>query len=195
MQHQKIIFSALHPSKSKILQTVNTSFSRKIIFAASLIVIAFIAGMNFSAIGEKVGELANYEYQISKDGFVPVEVRMNGTTVFLSSECYTVFFDITEDQAYSVARGLEGVIGVRPLTHDLMKDVMDNFGVQITNIMIDRFEDNIYYATIYMRQGNKILEIDARPSDSIALSVRTGVPIYFKESILQQRGVYTCQGR
>jgi bifunctional DNase/RNase len=192
MQHSKIISSALHPTKSKISQAANASFSIKMILAVSIIVIAFIAGANSNKPGEKASGYA--EFQVPTEGFVPVKVRMNGTTVFLSDECYTVFFDITDDQAYSVARGMEGTIGVRPLTHDILKDIFDNFGIEITNVMIDRYANDIYYATIYMRQDNNLLELDARPSDSIAMSVRTGVPVYFRKSILQERGVYTCQG-
>ena len=73
-----------------------------------------------------------------------------------------------------------------------MKDMLDIFGIQVLQVKIDRYVSDIYYATIILNQGNRILELDARPSDSIALAARTGSKLYIKRNILEMNGDYLC---
>lgn len=160
-------------------------------FAIILVIVAVFAGAIASETLRETGAPLMYTMP-PPDGFARVEARINDTTVHLSDGCYTVSFDVTQDQAYSIARGLEGTIGPRPLTHEIMKDILDNFDIKVMQVRIDRYENEVYYATIYMRRGDSALELDARPSDSIAISTRMNVPIYFKTDILQARGVNEC---
>lgn len=160
-----------------------------------LVVLAFSAGTMIGSYLHQpfsVNYFYNTTYQISDQGFSLVEPRINGTTVYLIGECYVVSFDVTEDQAYSIQRGIEKSFGSRPLTHDIMKDILDVFDVQILKVRIDRYEDKVYFATIFLQSAEKVLELDTRPSDSIAISLRTQTPIYFKSSILQTTGEYIC---
>ena len=160
-------------------------------FAVILVIVAVFAG---AIISETLREasVVDYTYNPSHNGFSRVDVKINGTTVHLSDGCYGVSFDVTQDQAYSIARGIEGTIGPRPLTHEIMKDILDNFGIKVAQVHIDRYENEIYYATIYMRRGDSALELDARPSDSMAIASRMNVPVYFKTDILQENGVNEC---
>ena len=128
----------------------------------------------------------------STNGFTEIETSINFTTVHLTGECFDVSFDVTPDQAYSIARGLERSIGARPLTHDIMKDMLDIFGIETLQIRIDRFRDDIYYATIVMHSNGRVLELDARPSDAIALATRTGSKLFMRSDILQANGEYIC---
>lgn len=161
-----------------------------------LILLALFAGINIGGYLYQppyLQEIINATYDpTSTGGLAAVETKINGTTVFLISGCYAVSFDVTPDQAYSIARGLDNTLGARPLTHDILKDVLDIFNIEILQIRVDRYSNDIYYATIFLRQGNKILELDARPSDSIALALRARVPLYFKQSILEERGTNIC---
>ncbi|MFA4819857.1 MAG: bifunctional nuclease family protein [Candidatus Aenigmatarchaeota archaeon] len=162
---------------------------------ALLILLAFFAGINIGGYfyqSPLIRYLSNLTYDVSNDGFVVMEPRINGTTVYLVGECRVVSFDVTQDQAYSIQRGIERSVGTRPLTHDIMKDILDVFDVRILNIRIDRYEDDIYFATIFLQQADKVLELDARPSDSIAIALRTHTPLYFRNSILQLKGTYIC---
>lgn len=129
---------------------------------------------------------------VSTDGFAETEVSMNLTTVRITGECYEISFDVTADQAYSISRGLDKSIGSRPLTHDIMKDMLDVFGIEVLQVRIDRYLNDIYYATIILKKDNKMLELDARPSDSIALAIRTGNKLYVKRNILQANGDNIC---
>ncbi len=160
-----------------------------------LMIIVFFSGINVGGYFYRpptVDYILGYTESVSRDGFVEVEPAINFTTVHLVSDCKDVFFDITVDQAYSIHKGLEGSLGVRPLTHDIAGDIMENFDIEITHVRIDRFENDIYYATIFLQRENQILELDARPSDSIALALRTDTPVYFKKSILEEMGTDVC---
>lgn len=161
-----------------------------------LVALAFFAGMN---IGGYFYQLSTASYvmnstynSVSTEGLVPVEPQINSSTVYLVGDCKIVSFDVTPDQAYSILKGMEKSIGARPLTHDIMKDVFDVFNINVLQIRIDRYDSDIYYATIILRQNNKVLELDARPSDAIALAVRLRMKLYFKQSILEANGVNVC---
>jgi hypothetical protein len=158
----------------------------------TFVVTAVLLVIFFGALlGTIVREPEEFELP-SRDGYIATKLGINLTTVHLAGGCYEVTFDVTEDQAYSIARGLEKATGPRPLTHDIFRDVIDTFGIEVLDVRIDRYENDIYYATIYMQQGSRILQLDARPSDSIAIAIRTGVPVYFREDLLESRGTYIC---
>ncbi len=129
---------------------------------------------------------------ISNDGFGLVGVNLDGTALQFSGGCYAVTMDIHEVQALSIANGISNLIDVRPLTHDMMKEIMDGFGIAVLEVQIDAFENGIWKAKTFLQQGNKILDIDTRPSDAVGIAVRTGAPVYFDTQLLESRGTKTC---
>jgi bifunctional DNase/RNase len=84
-------------------------------------------------------------------------------------------------EAQAIALELEGIKPPRPMTHDLMKEIIESFGAELKEITISELRDNTFYATLSF-DGQ---EIDARPSDAIALAVRFGVPIYVAEDVMK----------
>ncbi len=126
-------------------------------------------------------------------GYEPANVSIEGQTIMLENGCKALIFDVTDDQAFSIAQGIDGTMSARPLTHDMFKDVIENFNISVNKIMIDRFEDGIYKATVVMQQGDKILEEDARPSDSIALAVRFGKTVFVSQGIMEKNATDTCK--
>ncbi|MEM7819250.1 MAG: bifunctional nuclease family protein [Candidatus Aenigmatarchaeota archaeon] len=161
-----------------------------------LMIIAFIAGFIASTYFYKPNFLEYIvekaePYEIDTTNLVPVNVTINFVTLSFINDCYQISFDVTEDQAYSIARGMEKSLSPRPLTHDIIKDIIDNFGIEILFISIDRYENEIYYARMLMRQGNKVLNLDLRPSDATALSLRLGIPIYLNKDLLKN-AEYIC---
>ena len=98
---------------------------------------------------------------------------------------------IGTSEAQSIALGLEGNQPSRPLTHDLFKRFALNYDVDLTEVVITRFLDGVFYATLICKQGEDISMIDARPSDAIALAVRFGCPISAYESVMQEAGIET----
>ncbi len=89
-------------------------------------------------------------------------------------------------EAYAIDRRLKGIPMPRPLTHDLLAGVIEQMGGQIERIEIHNLQDAIFFARIMIRQDDKLIEIDSRPSDAIALGVATMVPIYVAEEVLEQ---------
>ncbi len=96
---------------------------------------------------------------------------------------------IGSSEALAINLALEGVSLERPLTHDLMKSILDALQATVERIVITELKNNTFFAQIIIRAGEKILAIDARPSDSIALALRTKSPIYIEEEVLQGHGV------
>jgi bifunctional DNase/RNase len=75
----------------------------------------------------------------------------------------------------------------RPLTHDLLKSIIDNLGAKLEKVIVDKIENNTFYAKLVLNTGDsQVKYIDARPSDSIALAVRTDSPIFVEEEVLNK---------
>lgn len=87
-------------------------------------------------------------------------------------------------EAQAIALEIEGIKPPRPLTHDLLKNVIDNLGASIQEIIIDELRENTFYAKIVLEVSALTNEVDARPSDAIALAVRTQSPIYVAETVM-----------
>lgn len=92
-------------------------------------------------------------------------------------------------EADAIALALQGHEPQRPMTHDLLKTVFGELGAAISHIVVNDIHDSTFFARIVVEQGSHTLEIDARPSDAIALAVRTDVPIYVEQHVLEQAGV------
>lgn len=94
---------------------------------------------------------------------------------------------IGKPEADSIALALGKVATPRPLTHDLLRNVVDAFNVKVTKIVITQVLDNTYYALIYMTDGKKELPVDARPSDAVAVALRTNAPIFVEDDVLSKK--------
>ena len=92
-------------------------------------------------------------------------------------------------EAESIAVGIEKHKNGRPHTHDLFLRFTHEFGVEIIEVVINRFRDGVYYAMLVCKQGNDLTMVDARPSDAIAIAVRTGCEIYAYESVMEEAGI------
>ena len=88
-------------------------------------------------------------------------------------------------EAQAIALEIEGIKPPRPLTHDLLKQITDNLGASVVEVIVDELRENTFYAKIILEVAALSQEIDARPSDAIALAVRAQAPIYVAESVLQ----------
>jgi len=97
-------------------------------------------------------------------------------------------------EANAIALAVQGVETPRPLTHDLLKNVLDTFKAKLTRILIDDLRESgdgtgTFYAQITLEVEGREIELDSRPSDAIALAVRAGAPIYAMEKVLAAAGV------
>lgn len=89
-------------------------------------------------------------------------------------------------EATAIAFAQQGVTPARPLTHDLLKDVIEALGAELRSVTISDLRDSVYYADLQFSSG---ASVSARPSDAIALAMRTGTTIYAEESVLAEAGV------
>lgn len=87
-------------------------------------------------------------------------------------------------EAQAIALEMEGIKPPRPLTHDLLKTMVDNLGASVVEILVSELKENTFYAKIILEASGLSNEIDARPSDAIALAVRTFAPIYVSEIVM-----------
>ncbi len=92
-------------------------------------------------------------------------------------------------EAQSIAMKLQGVEAERPLTHDLLTTILADLGASVRHIVVSDLADETFRARIVLVQGGSEFEIDARPSDAIALAVRVAAPIFATEAVLDRAGV------
>jgi bifunctional DNase/RNase len=89
-------------------------------------------------------------------------------------------------EASAIAAELGNVKPPRPMTHDLMRDMLRHLSVKVDKIEVNDLKDNTFYATIHISIGDKSLAIDSRPSDAMALALRTESPIFVSEEVIKE---------
>jgi len=87
-------------------------------------------------------------------------------------------------EAQAILFALEGIVPPRPLTHDFLKSVIENIGAQVDKIIINALHHNTYFAKVYIHFNGASIEVDARPSDAIALALRTSSPIFVTDPVI-----------
>lgn len=95
---------------------------------------------------------------------------------------------IADENAYAIAAALQGIPQPRPLTHDLLKNIIEGLRANIVRVVISDVIDDIFYARIVLDAAGQQIEFDSRPSDAFALAVRTKSPIFAEECIVEQSG-------
>jgi len=88
-------------------------------------------------------------------------------------------------EANAIALQIENVQTPRPMTHDLLRNVISDLEAQVQRVVVCELKDNTFYATIYLQSGPRTVTVDARPSDAIALALRTRSPIYAEDTVIQ----------
>ncbi|HYF12656.1 MAG TPA: bifunctional nuclease family protein [Actinomycetota bacterium] len=96
---------------------------------------------------------------------------------------------IGSSEAQAIAIGLQGVVMPRPMTHDLMKNILDEVAVQVDSISITELREGTFYATINLHRNGSSYEVSSRPSDAIALAVRLGCKIFANEDVVSEAGI------
>ncbi|MBF0563725.1 MAG: bifunctional nuclease family protein [Nitrospirae bacterium] len=94
---------------------------------------------------------------------------------------------IGKPEADSIALALGRVVTPRPLTHDLVKNIVEELHMNISKVVVREIIDNTYYATLFVSDGKHEKLIDSRPSDAVAVALRTNSPIFVDESVIERR--------
>jgi len=126
-----------------------------------------------------------------------IEMRIKGLVVDpISKMPIVVLEDINSErmlpiwigvfEANAIALKIENIATPRPMTHDLLKNLLDELDIKVEKIVVNDVRDNTFYALIYCRHMNQTITIDSRPSDAIALVLRTDAPIFVEESVVEK---------
>jgi uncharacterized protein len=92
-------------------------------------------------------------------------------------------------EATAIAFALQGIVTQRPMTHDLMKNVLEELGIQVERILVTELREGTFYAEIEMSRDGTKYSVSSRPSDAIALAVRIGTPIFAHEDVLTEASI------
>lgn len=122
---------------------------------------------------------------------VRIELPSNQPIVLLREVGGTRYLPIWigQPEAAAIAMVLQGVSSPRPMTHDLIRDLLEELGVSVSNVAITELRDGTYYAVISMVRGGTTHELSARPSDAIALAVRLGCKIMVSDEVLDEASI------
>jgi bifunctional DNase/RNase len=130
-----------------------------------------------------------------------VEVRLSAVRVDLQSSTPVVLLQETEGahrslpifvgapEATAIAFALQGVELPRPMTHDLMTELLEALGAKLTRVVVTELRDSTFYAELHLRVGEKDLTVSCRPSDAIALAARTHSPLYVADDLMDAEGL------
>jgi len=129
-----------------------------------------------------------------------IRVTVDSVKVSMLSQHRVVVLKAEEEERYlpiwigpfeadAITIGLQKVQMTRPLTHDLLKSVMDHMDASVSHIRVNDLKNDTFYAEIVVEQNGRTLEIDSRPSDAIALAVRLDVPIYVSPEVMDKAGI------
>jgi bifunctional DNase/RNase len=130
--------------------------------------------------------------QLSTDGFDEVSVSVEPAVIHLASGCSRLDMATNELQTYYIEMGLNKARDVRPLTHDLVQDIVETFEIKPLMVKIESFSEGVYFAKLLLRHGNRILNMDSKPSDAIAIAVRIGAPVYVNRTLMEEYGEKFC---
>jgi uncharacterized protein len=96
---------------------------------------------------------------------------------------------IGHPEAAAILMKLQGASTPRPMTHDLISDMISELDAQCTRVSVTELKDNTFYASITLRVNGQEVEIDSRPSDALAVAVRTSAPIFAAEDVIQESAI------
>jgi len=166
-----------------MLNKIRSRKKRRMMYIFIIIVLALISiGFYFSYAYTQAQNLISIEGYIHMniEKFVTVNAL---TAIQLKSDCYELSFYITPDQAYAISEGVPNATKFRPMTHDIYVDTLEGFDIKPIIVKITKLSNNVYYSELVLQRLNRFLIIDTRPSDALAIAVRTNTPIYVNKNL------------
>lgn len=125
-------------------------------------------------------------------GCVETKISTDDTNIFLRAGCYMLVIETNELQTYSINSGINNIRGPRPTTHDTIQDMMEIFEMKPLIVKIHALNQGTYFAKMAVTQGTKVLDMDIRPSDAVAIAVRTNTPVWVNQTLLEENGEFIC---
>ncbi|MFQ6020761.1 MAG: bifunctional nuclease family protein [Candidatus Aenigmatarchaeota archaeon] len=119
-------------------------------------------------------------------------IEVIGNNVIVGNNCTAIIAETSPERAESISLGLKGIIQERPNTHDTFSAVLRSFNITLEAVQIEGVKDNYYYSNLILRTGDKILKLDTKPSDAIAIALRMNATIYINKTLLTRMGENIC---
>src|SRR5437667_7359603 len=169
------------------MERAMTTGSRVLVTGCTLLALATAAGARDRAAAPAPKVTGPQEVEVVA---VAMDPRTQTPTVLLEGkrDKRHLAMVIGMAEATGIAVPLQGVTPPRPLTHDLFLTLFGRLNVQITRVVITDLRDDIFYAIVYLNAGGPELQLDARPSDAIALAIRAKVPVLVEERVFDKAG-------
>ena len=123
--------------------------------------------------------------EVAVNGIFLTQSQASGIILKEKNGSRTLPIVIGEYEAQSIALGLENIKPPRPITHDLTLNILESCGAKIDSVLITELKNNTYFAVIRLKKKLKYWDVDARPSDAIAMAVRTTIPIFVDEEVMK----------
>jgi bifunctional DNase/RNase len=130
-----------------------------------------------------------------------VEVRLRAVRVDLQSNTPVLLLQETEGlgrtlpifigapEATAIAFALQGMDTPRPMTHDLIRDLLESLGADVTRVVVTELRASTYFADIVLHTGGRDVPVSSRPSDAVAVAVRTGAPLFVADDLMDAEGI------
>ena len=121
-------------------------------------------------------------------------IQVQGTqTLVIGTNCTGIVADTTEERASAIQSGIDKKIEARPSIYDNYIDTMKSFNISVERVTLDRYDGNYYYSNIFLRSQDKLLKIDAKPSDAIAVALKANASVFINKSLLAEQGKNICE--
>ncbi|MCU1492423.1 MAG: hypothetical protein JWO62_187 [Acidimicrobiaceae bacterium] len=134
-----------------------------------------------------------------------LEVRLAAVRVDLQSNTPVILLQekdgerslpifIGAPEATAIAFAIQGIAVPRPMTHDLMKDLVELLGATVSRVVVTEVREKTYFAEIHLEMSGQRLEVSSRPSDAVALAARTGSPLFVADELMEDAGILVEMG-
>ena len=147
----------------------------------------FIIIVLLSFAGVAVLNLINFE-----DYVIANTLQISGSTVIIGNNCTAIVSDTSPERAQAIDDGIKGIMQQRPNIYDIFAETLKSFNISLEYVTLDNFVNGTYYSNLYLKSGNKVLKLDTKPSDAIALALRTNSTIYLNKTLLNEIGKKIC---
>lgn len=138
---------------------------------------------------EKELEIDSLEEVLSTNEFLEIDIELSNDFIILKDKenpCEGMVVAISPHQTFSIQRGLESEVGVRPTSHDTIRDILEQYEIEVMMVKITELKGGAYFGRLILKDDEKMLNLDIRPSDGIAIAVRTSSPIYISKLLFEE---------
>ncbi len=132
------------------------------------------------------------EIPVDNEGYVEIDVFIHNQNLQLRRDCVALDMTVSYDQARSIDHGIHGELWERPGSHDLMKDIIDGYGINVVMVRVHGMQEGAFVSDLFLEKDETVYRLDSRPSDAVAIALRTDAPVMVHEDLLHDHGVDVC---